>query len=96
MHYAKTLTLIIGFTGQFLFFMRFLLQWIKSEQEQRSVIPELFWYLSLGGGIFLLVYAVLRGDIVFIIGQSTGTFIYLRNIWFLRKERRQQQVAYAE
>lgn len=96
MHYAKTLTLVIGFAGQFLFFMRFLLQWIKSEQEQRSVIPEIFWYFSLGGGILLLVYAILRGDIVFIIGQSTGTFIYLRNIWLLRKERRQEQVAYAE
>jgi lipid-A-disaccharide synthase-like uncharacterized protein len=45
-----------------------------------------FWYLSLGGGLLLLIYAVYRKDPVFVVGQSTGTFIYLRNIW-LRKRR---------
>jgi lipid-A-disaccharide synthase-like uncharacterized protein len=88
MNYAKTITLTIGFSGQAFFFLRFFIQWIHSEKQKRSVIPDAFWYLSLVGGIFLLVYAVLRQDIVFIIGQSTGTFIYLRNIWLLRRERR--------
>jgi lipid-A-disaccharide synthase-like uncharacterized protein len=85
---AKTITLAIGFAGQALFFLRFFFQWLHSEREKRSVIPEIFWYFSLGGGLLLLVYAILRQDIVFIVGQSTGTFIYLRNIYFLRRERR--------
>jgi lipid-A-disaccharide synthase-like uncharacterized protein len=85
---AKIVTLTIGFTGQALFFMRFFFQWLHSERQKKSVIPEIFWYLSLLGGFFLLIYAILRKDIVFIVGQSTGTFIYLRNIYFLRRERR--------
>ena len=95
---AKAITLTIGFTGQALFFMRFFFQWLYSEREKKSVIPEVFWYLSLAGGFFLLIYAVLRKDIVFIVGQSTGTFIYLRNIYFLRRERRKarQRKARAE
>jgi lipid-A-disaccharide synthase-like uncharacterized protein len=88
MNYAKILPLTIGFAGQVLFFLRFFFQWLHSERQKKSVIPEIFWYLSIFGGLLLLVYAILRKDIVFIVGQFTGTFIYLRNIHFLRRERR--------
>ena len=83
---SKVVMLTIGFAGQTLFFLRFF--FLHSEKEKKSVIPEIFWYLSLGGGFLLLVYAIMREDIVFIVGQSTGTFIYLRNIYFIRRERR--------
>jgi lipid-A-disaccharide synthase-like uncharacterized protein len=49
------------------------------------VIPTAFWFFSLGGGLLLLAYAVFRQDPVFIIGQSTGAFIYLRNLWLIRQ-----------
>ena len=70
------LWLIVGFTGQALFSMRFLIQWIKSEREKRSTIPIAFWYFSLAGGASLLVYAIHRKDPVFILGQASGLFIY--------------------
>ena len=89
---AKTITLAIGFAGQALFFLRFFFQWLYTEKHKRSMIPEIFWYFSLLGGIFLLVYAILKKDIVFIVGQSTGTFIYLRNIYYLRREKRQKDL----
>jgi len=73
--------LIIGFAGQAFFFSRFLVQWLASEKAKKSVIPMSFWYLSLGGGLVLLTYAVHIGDPVFILGQSTGAFIYLRNVY---------------
>lgn len=85
---SKAVMLTIGFAGQTFFFLRFFFQWLHSEKLKKSVIPEIFWYLSLGGGTLLLIYAILRQDIVFIVGQSTGTFIYLRNIYFIRRERR--------
>ena len=52
--------LIVGFTGQALFSMRFLIQWLYSEKKGRSVIPLAFWYFSLAGGITLLSYAIFR------------------------------------
>jgi lipid-A-disaccharide synthase-like uncharacterized protein len=70
----------VGLGGQGLFFSRFLVQWLASEKAGRSIFPMAFWYLSLSGGFLLLAYAVYRKDPVFIIGQATGTFIYLRNI----------------
>jgi len=78
----------VGLLGQGLFTARFLVQWICSERVKRSVIPMAFWYLSLAGGLVLLSYAIYRQDPVFILGQSTGAFIYLRNIYFAKQERR--------
>jgi lipid-A-disaccharide synthase-like uncharacterized protein len=72
--------LTVGLLGQGLFFMRFLVQWLASEKAGRSVMPTAFWYFSLAGGVVLLVYALYRGDPVFILGQGTGLFIYVRNL----------------
>ncbi|MCB9991566.1 MAG: lipid-A-disaccharide synthase N-terminal domain-containing protein [Rhodospirillales bacterium] len=85
--------LIIGFVGQGLFFMRFFVQWLASEKEGRSVIPNAFWYFSLAGGVTLFAYAVWRQDPVFIIGQTTGVLIYSRNLYFLKKEKQKQHEA---
>jgi len=77
-----------GFIAQGLFTMRFLVQWIASERAHRSVIPLAFWYFSIAGGMLLLVYALYRRDPVFIAGQAFGVFIYLRNLYFVLRERR--------
>jgi len=79
--------LIVGFLGQVLFSMRFILQWVHSERARRSVIPLAFWYFSLAGSIVLLTYAIHRQDPVFILGQAGGIVIYLRNLYLIFRER---------
>ena len=78
--------LIIGFLGQIFFSARFILQWIYSEINKKSIIPLGFWFFSILGGITLLIYAIHRKDPVFIIGQSAGLLIYARNIYFINKQ----------
>lgn len=78
----------IGLLGQLMFSMRFLIQWIASEREGRSIIPIAFWYFSIAGGAILLAYAIYRQDPVFIIGQTTGVLIYARNLYLIHGERR--------
>ncbi len=80
--------LTIGFIGQALFSMRFLIQWFQSERKQRSVIPLEFWYFSLAGGVTLLAYAIHQADPVFIVGQLTGLFVYARNLQMIFRERK--------
>ncbi|MEM6974260.1 MAG: lipid-A-disaccharide synthase N-terminal domain-containing protein [Pseudomonadota bacterium] len=79
---------MVGLGGQFLFMSRFLVQWIASEREKRSVIPVAFWWLSIGGAGVLLAYAIWRADPVFILGQSLGFFIYARNLWLIHAEKK--------
>jgi lipid-A-disaccharide synthase-like uncharacterized protein len=81
----------VGFGAQILFSSRFLVQWLASEKAGRSIIPVSFWYLSLGGGLLLLSYAIWRKDPVFILGQSTGVFIYSRNIYMIIRERKKEK-----
>ena len=77
---------LIGLSGQLLFTARLLVQWIASEREKRSVIPIAFWYFSLAGGLVLFSYALWRRDPVFILGQSMGLVIYIRNLWLIHAE----------
>jgi lipid-A-disaccharide synthase-like uncharacterized protein len=79
--------LVIGFGGQALFMARFVLQWLTSERERRSVMPVSFWYLSILGALVLLAYAVHRHDPVFVVGQVLGVGIYVRNLQLIRGEQ---------
>ena len=75
---------VIGFGGQVAFASRFIVQWLASERQRRVVIPQAFWYLSLGGGLALFVYAVHKRDPVFAIGQGLGLVVYARNLMLHR------------
>ena len=79
--------LTLGLFAQFLFSMRFLVQWIASEKQKKSVVPIYFWYLSIGGSTLLLFYAIHRKDPVFILGQSMGPFIYFRNLMLIHSKK---------
>jgi lipid-A-disaccharide synthase-like uncharacterized protein len=85
---GELIWVVIGLFAQMLFSMRFIVQWIASEKESRSVVPEAFWWFSIIGGTTLFAYAVHRGDPVFILGQSLGLFIYVRNLWLIHAEKR--------
>lgn len=80
----QTIWLVLGFAAQALFSARFLVQWIASERQRRSVVPRLFWYFSVAGGALLFAYAIHRRDPVFIVGQGAGLIVYLRNLQLLR------------
>ena len=84
--------IILGFIAQAMFTGRFVVQWIASERARRSVVPVAFWVFSLVGGSLLLVYAIQRRDPVFILGQATGLFVYVRNLVLIVKERKRALV----
>ena len=82
----EQIMIVVGFAGQGLFAMRFIIQWLSSEKQAKSVIPVAFWYFSIGGGAVLLLYAIWRQDPVIICGQGLGLLIYLRNLYFIRRD----------
>ena len=82
---------IVGLVAQMAFASRFIVQWIASERRGESVIPVSFWYLSLVGTSGLLLYAIVRADPVFILGQSMGSIIYTRNLMLIYRRRAAEQ-----
>ncbi len=82
---AGFLWVTLGFLGQILFTGRMLVQWFVSEREKRSVVPTAFWWMSLVGASMLLVYFVWRKEPIGVLGQATGWFVYVRNLWMIHK-----------
>jgi lipid-A-disaccharide synthase-like uncharacterized protein len=80
--------LMVGLLGQGFFASRFLVQWVVSERKGESVIPVVFWDLSIFGGAVLLAYAIYRQDPVFILGQGAGLVVYVRNLMLIRRKQR--------
>lgn len=89
----ETALLVMGFAAQGLFSARFLVQWIASERAGKSVVPVAFWFFSTAGGGLLLLYAILRKDPVFIVGQAAGLVIYARNLYLIYREKHRRGAA---
>lgn len=80
----QTFIFSIGFLAQLLFSARMLLQWFKSEVAGRVVSPTLFWWFSLAGATLMIMYGLLRKDVVIIAGQILLYYIYIRNLMLQR------------
>lgn len=81
--------LIYGSSGQIIFTLRFIYQWIYSHKHHQSVLPLGFWLISLLGALIIVSYAFVRKDPVLISGQSVGFIVYIRNIWILCKSKKE-------
>jgi lipid-A-disaccharide synthase-like uncharacterized protein len=88
LHTHRVLWEAFGITFQAVFMARFLVQWIASERQKKSIIPVSFWYLSLVGSTGLLIYAIGIGSIAVMLGQMFGTVVYVRNLALIHHERR--------
>ena len=82
--------LAFGFGAQALFMGRMLVQWLASEKAGASIVPTLFWWLSLIGGLMLLTYFLRRGDPVGVVGQLFGIVVYSRNLILLYRRSRSE------
>ncbi|OGC48801.1 hypothetical protein A2W32_04180 [candidate division WWE3 bacterium RBG_16_37_10] len=80
--------IIFGFSAQFVFFMRFVVQWWVSEKKKQSVIPVAFWYLSIAGSLMILVYSIRQQDIVFTTASILNTMIYVRNLMLIHARKK--------
>lgn len=78
---------LFGFAAQFIFFLRFAVQWWVSEKKKQSVIPVSFWYLSIVGTLMILVYSIQRKDIVFITASCLNSLIYIRNLVLIHNNK---------
>ncbi|MFY9345406.1 MAG: lipid-A-disaccharide synthase N-terminal domain-containing protein [Planctomycetota bacterium] len=77
----------VGYGGQIVFGSRFYVQWLHSEKHRRSVVPVLFWWLSLVGGLLTLAYAIYKLEGPFIMANIGGPPIYARNLWLIHRAR---------
>ena len=76
--------LALGIVSQLIFTLRFIIQWIISEKNKFSQLPNTFWILSLVGSVLILIYSIFRKDPILFIGHALGIIIYCRNLIILK------------
>lgn len=74
-----------GFFGQFFFLLSFVIQWYHSEKKKISYLPVDFWYLRIFASAWLIVYVIVRKDVVFLGALVLQMGIYFRNVHLIRK-----------
>jgi lipid-A-disaccharide synthase-like uncharacterized protein len=79
--------MILGFIGNATFSMRFLVQWLASERQGKSVIPVSFWYWSIAGSLMMFLYFLFRRDPVGILAYLPNSIIYIRNLMLIRRRK---------
>lgn len=76
----------LGFLASLTFGGRFLLQWINSEREQKSVVTPLFWKLSLIGNCLLWVHSLIQLQFHVACVQSCNAVISWRNLTLMQRQ----------
>lgn len=82
--------MIYGTCGQVIYLSRYAFQVVTSMRHHESMLPPTFWMISIVGSLLILVYGIIRSDIVLILGQSAGIIIYARNYYIGRKLTKRQ------
>lgn len=77
---------LLGFFGQALFMLSFVVQWWMSEKKKESHLPKAFWVLRMLGAFILIAYVIKRQDIVILVGNVLQVFIYARNLALIKKQ----------
>lgn len=70
----------LGFLASLAFGARFILQWIKSEIRQKSIVTRSFWKLSLVGNILLFIHSFIQMQFHVCIIQVINGVISWRNL----------------
>jgi len=70
----------LGIIPAFAFTARFLLQWLYSEKEKKSIVTPLFWKISLCGNVLLFLHAIIQVQFHVCLVQSCNAVISWRNL----------------
>lgn len=84
---------VLGAVGLVLFNSRFWIQWWDAERAQESRLGLLFWWTSVVGGLFTIVYFIKLGDPVNLVGPACGMIPYIRNLMLIYKNQRKAVVS---
>ncbi len=79
---------LIGFAGVLLFSGRWCVQIFASHSAKKSVMPELFWYMSVTGNMLILLYFIFgRTDAVGVLSNLFPMLVAFYNLVLVHREK---------
>lgn len=83
----RTFLYPFGFLANAVFLGRFLVQWLQSEKAQKSVVPPIFWKLSLIGNLLLTLHSLIQVQYHICLVQACNAVISWRNLNLMQSSR---------
>ncbi len=84
----------LGFISSLAFSFRFILQWIQSEKEGKSVVTVSFWKISLIGNIVLMLHAFIQIQFHVSLVQACNALISWRNLNLMNKTKKPRSLVF--
>ena len=85
---------LVGYLGALMFTGRWFVQMIYSRVYRRSIVPRLFWYMSIAGSLLLLSYFIFgKNDSVGIISNLFPTLVASYNLYLDYRRRHPGEAA---
>lgn len=85
--------IIAGLSAQFIIAVCILVQWISSAKHHKSELPVNVCYAGVLAMLVMVGFAVMRGDLMFIITEALGLIVSLRLLMTAREARRRSVAA---
>ena len=76
----RTFLYPLGFLASLAFGARFIVQWLQSEKAQKSLVPPIFWQLSLLGNLLLTIHSFIQVQYHICLVQGCNAVISWRNL----------------
>jgi lipid-A-disaccharide synthase-like uncharacterized protein len=86
---SRELLYPLGYISAILFGSRFLVQWLNSEKQKRSVVSPIFWWLSIAGNISLFIHSTIQLQYHVSVVQACNTVISWRNLNLMQSKEKQ-------
>lgn len=81
--------LLLGFLGQLMMNVRFIVQWLYAERVNNAAFPTFFWYVSITGSLMLMIYGCWHPthgfDPVIIVSQLLAMTVYVRSVYLQQR-----------
>ena len=76
----------LGFASGLAFALRFIIQWFQSEKAKKSVVPPLFWKISLLGNALLILHSFIQIQYHVCLIQGLNAIISWRNLNLIQQK----------
>jgi lipid-A-disaccharide synthase-like uncharacterized protein len=81
----RSLLYPLGFIASFLFSLRVLFQWIRSEQKRQSHVSRGYWLISLSGNFIMTLHSFIQLQFPIALIQSLNGVISWRNLNLMKE-----------
>ena len=90
---ANWMWIAVGVMGNLMFAARFIIQWIATELNRKSTMPNIFWHISVVAAFLQCASFTAQREWLYALGPIINVPVYMRNLWLIYRHPERAQGA---